>query len=79
MAQKSKLEELLAEIHTGLAQEFLNRILSGEASPADLNAARQFLKDNYITSVPKKDEPFGQLIDTLPFSTEGEQPGPRKH
>lgn len=69
-ASKSKLEELLAELHEDLTKQFLKEVQSNEASPATLNAARQFLKDNGITMGTLEDDeqsPFedlvGQLVD----------------
>jgi hypothetical protein len=44
-----------------------NRISSGEAAPADLNVARQLLKDNNITVVPQTEHPAQKLALVLPF------------
>ena len=41
-------EELLAKLHAATAQELLTRILSGEASAAELGVTIKFLKDNNI-------------------------------
>ena len=50
-------EEVLEKLSTTLAQELLDRINSGEAGAADLNVARQLLKDNNITVVPQAEHP----------------------
>lgn len=63
-------EELLNALHGALANEFLRRIQDGTATAADLSAARQFLKDNGIDSVPKKGDPMHNLMENLPFDIE---------
>ena len=37
--------DLLAKLHTVLAEQLLERVTDPEAKSADLNVARQFLKD----------------------------------
>jgi hypothetical protein len=60
-------EEKLKSLQGMLIDEFINRIASGEASPSDLNAARQLLKDNGIHAGLSKGNPMEQLVDILPF------------
>jgi hypothetical protein len=60
-------EEVLEKLSVNLAEELLNRISSGEAAPADLNVARQLLKDNNITVVPQTEHPAQKLALVLPF------------
>jgi|TARA_R110002110_G_scaffold365881_2_gene575879 hypothetical protein len=60
-------EEKLNALQGMLIDEFINRIASGEASPSDLNAARQLLKDNGIHAGLSKGNPMEQLVDILPF------------
>lgn len=67
MSVKEKLEEL----HDLVAETLLNRIRDGEATPADLNVARQFLKDNGIDAIPGKDTPMFNLALALPFQDQG--------
>lgn len=67
---KSSLEKLLEEMHVEVAKGLLLRIKSGEATAADFNVARQLLKDNNITSVPKPGDPLNNLVHTLPFTGE---------
>lgn len=50
-----------------LIDEFTRRIESGEATPSDLNAARQLLKDNGIHAQIKNDNPLLKLVEHLPF------------
>ncbi len=66
-------EEVLGSIHEALAQELLNRIKDGEATPTDLNVARQLLKDNNITVTPAAGNPLLNIAEELPYdSAEGE-------
>lgn len=66
---KSASKESLEELHAALARSLTSRINSGEATAADLNVIRQFLKDNGIDSIPKKGSPLGDLVNTLPFAS----------
>lgn len=59
-------QDQLHTLHTRLTEELLQRIESGEAKPADLNVARQLLKDNGIEAIPVDDSPLKKLLDTLP-------------
>jgi hypothetical protein len=54
-----------------LIDEFINRIQSGSATPSDLNAARQLLKDNQINATVTNDNPMANLVNMLPFNDEG--------
>lgn len=55
-----------------LIDEFIQRIQSGEATPSDLNAARQMLKDNGIHAQVTNENPLGNLVDLLPFRDEAD-------
>ena len=68
----SKLQKLLDELHTELAQELLDKVRSGEAKASELNVARQFLKDNGIEAIPTDNSPLKSLVDELPFNSEEE-------
>ena len=65
-----KLEEIMAALHSELGQTLLNRVRDPEAKSADLNVARQFLKDNDISAIPTDDNALSALLDELPFSEE---------
>ena len=67
--QVDNQEEKLKSLQGMLIDEFINRIASGEASPSDLNAARQLLKDNGIHAGLSKGNPMEQLVDILPFES----------
>ena len=68
MSDKS---EKLHGLQDLLIDEFINRIKSGEATPSDLNAARQLLKDNDIHASVHNDNPMADLVSMLPFNDEG--------
>ena len=63
---KKDTNEVLSDLHAGLAGALSDLLVSGEASTADLNVIRQFLKDNQITAQPVEDTPFGDLARSLP-------------
>lgn len=63
-------EKILGDIHTALSEELLNRIRSGEATPTDLNVARQMLKDNNITITPASGNPLLNIAEELPYEEE---------
>lgn len=67
-AETSALESL----HNELAQMLRDKIRAGEATAADLSVARQFLKDNNVTSTVTAENPLGGLIQSLPFASEDE-------
>lgn len=68
------LEKILAELHSEMATKLLEKVRSGEVTAAELNVARQFLKDNNIDAAPKKDSPLANLVDELPFTDADERP-----
>ena len=53
-----------------LIDEFIEKIQSGEAAPAVLNAARQLLKDNNIIASVSAQSPLQSLVNLLPFDDE---------
>ena len=58
----------LRELHAILAEKLLEKIKDPDAKSADLNVARQFLRDNGIDAVPTDDSPLQKLIDETPFN-----------
>jgi len=58
----------MALLHKTLAENLLLRIQDPEAKSADLNVARQFLKDNGIDALPVEGSPLSDLVATLPVS-----------
>jgi len=69
----SAKSEKLHGLQDLLIDEFITRIQSGEATPSDLNAARQMLKDNGIHAQVEANNPINDLIKVLPFRGEDEQ------
>ena len=63
MKQDTKLEEL----HELLASVLLEKIRDPECKSAELNVARQFLKDNDVTAIPTDENALAQLLQDLPF------------
>ena len=61
-------EKMLTDLHNAVAEELLRRVMSGEATSADLNVARGFLKDNGIDAGLDHSEPMSNLVKNLPFS-----------
>lgn len=66
MKKDSKLEEL----HELLATILLDKIRDPECKSAELNVARQFLKDNDVTAIPTDENALAQLLENLPFDAE---------
>ncbi len=50
---KKDTNEVLSDLHAGLAGALSDLLVSGEASTADLNVIRQFLKDTQIKTFIK--------------------------
>lgn len=63
--------KLLEDLYNALGKELLDRIQSGDATAADLNVARAWLKDNKIEALPTPNNPLGQLTEALPVFEDG--------
>lgn len=63
-------KDILEAIHSALAQELLQKIQNGDATPSDLSVARQFLKDNGIDAAPDASQPMLNLAKIMPFDEE---------
>jgi len=61
------IEEVTEKLHYQLAEDLLNRVTAGQATAAELNVARQFLKDNGVDSLAFQDSPMVKLAEILPF------------
>ena len=57
----------LGELHGLLARTLAENIKSGEATPAHLNVARQFLRDNNIECLGTNNEDRKSLGEELPL------------
>jgi hypothetical protein len=60
----------LEDLHELLAKTLLDKIKDPEVKSADLNVARQFLKDNNIDCIPRQGNSIGKLAEELPFKLE---------
>lgn len=69
MSEKTEKLNVLQDM---LINEFIERIQAGAATPSDLNAARQFLKDNGVHAQVTNENPLGNLVDMLPFQDDAE-------
>jgi hypothetical protein len=68
--------EGFSELHRELGKDLLNRIKEKTATAADLNVARQFLKDNQVKSGnSRKNRVLQELTEALPFSDVEEDDG----
>lgn len=64
--KKRASEDILGSLHDAVANDLLRRVMSGEASPAELNAAIKFLQNNGIEAVATEENPLGKLVAALP-------------
>jgi|TARA_R100000655_G_scaffold94765_1_gene136319 hypothetical protein len=69
------MKEILNNLHNLLAQELTEKIQSGQATSAELNVARQFLKDNGIDGTVEQSDPLANLAKILPFTEEPKETG----
>ena len=63
-------DKKLSQLHDLLIDELTTRIQSGDCKSADLNIARQLLKDNNIEALPTTNSKLKSLIEELPFDDE---------
>lgn len=66
MSKRDELEQVYAEIQIEMAKALLEKIKSGVAVAADMNVARQLLKDNGITSTIQGNPTLGEMRLALP-------------
>jgi hypothetical protein len=78
MSQQEEVSRVMEELHIELANEFLRRVKMGDATPADLNGARQFLRDNGIDAVAMRGSPLQKLAMVLPFEEQQAIEAPAK-
>lgn len=64
--------DILATLHNAVAEDLLGKVLGGEASAQELNAAIKFLKDNGIEALPVENSPLADLASSLPSFTDEE-------
>ena len=71
MNQTINKADKLYDLQDILIDECIRRIKTGEATAADLSAARQLLKDNNISAVITDTNPLAELVKVLPFHEDG--------
>ena len=64
--------DILATLHNAVAEDLLGKVLGGEATAQELNAAIKFLKDNGIEALPVENSPLADLASSLPDFTDDE-------
>lgn len=65
----TKMETLLAELLEETTKGLLEKVRSGEATPADIKNIRELLKDNGITSdTGEEGNELDILSEELPFA-----------
>jgi hypothetical protein len=69
----SRNKKALESLHGLLIEELIGRIQGGEATPSDLNVARQLLRDNQIDCAAIEGAPILKLAENLPFSDDEEE------
>ncbi len=62
--------DILATLHNAVAEDLLGKVLGGEATAQELNAAIKFLKDNGIEALPVENSPLTELASSLPSFTD---------
>ena len=60
-------EEIQRTLHDAMVNELIRKIRAGEATAADLNVARQYLKDAGFETT-RESKPAQNLAMTLPFA-----------
>lgn len=63
---KRATEDVLGSLHEAVAKTLLEKVQSGEATPAELNAAIRFLKDNSIEAIMSEGSSLDKLYKSLP-------------
>jgi len=71
----AEVDEMFAELHKELIRELLEKVKAGKASPRELSVARQLLKDNHVTSVPKEGDNMDALADHMEDLPEFDEDG----
>ncbi len=64
---ENNTEKKLSKLHEQLTEVLLEKVRDPEVKSADLNVARQFLKDNNIDCMPAENNSMSKLAEELPF------------
>jgi hypothetical protein len=66
MKSNRATEDQFDELHRLVTETLIAKIKSGEAGPADIKAATDWLHKNSITGVAVEGSPLANLLDTMP-------------
>lgn len=63
------MKDTLNRLHQAIAEDLLTKVEGGQATPAEINAAITFLKNNgiQVDMEKHKDHPAAKLKSILPF------------
>ena len=64
---ENNTEKKLSKLHEQLTEVLLEKVRDPEVKSADLNVARQFLKDNNVDCLPSENNSMSKLAEELPF------------
>ena len=74
MAVKPRATDaLLGKLHEKVAKTLLERVTSGDCTPADLNAAIKFLQNNKIEAISEPGDNLDKLLKALPTFEDDEE------
>jgi len=65
-------EDALADLHGALARTYMDKLMSGEYTTADINSIRQFLKDNNISCIGEANDSLKNIVSILPAFDEAD-------
>ncbi len=68
-------QDLLGQLHAYTAAALIKKVLSGDATAAEMANAIRFLKDNGIEAVAAPGSALQQLMDSLPDFPDQPQDG----
>lgn len=61
--------DAMEALFDALADDLKYKLMNGEATAAELNVARQFLKDNNVAIKPgSSNDKLNSIVDSLPFN-----------
>jgi hypothetical protein len=66
MAVKRATEDQFDELHGLITQTLIQRIKSGEVTPAELKVATDWLHKNNVTGVAMEGSPLENLLKSIP-------------
>jgi hypothetical protein len=66
-------KSIAEQLHDVLSRQLLERLNSGEATAAEMNVARQFLKDNGVDDLAMPRKPLRKLAEHAAFQDPHEQ------